>query len=146
MAEYLGRPVRIKVDTAGVGGSGATWVSIGQESGSSLERSTDTVDASHKDSGGWAKALPVRGSWSVSADIVLAPTDSAWTYILTLWNQQHTASIPSAIWVQIDESPIGGIKREGTAWITSITQDHPEADKVTAKVDFQGNGTLSPSP
>lgn len=142
MPVYAGRNVKIKIDTAQVGGAGATWVTIGQQRGGSFERDSETVDATHKDTtGGWRSAVSTRIGWSVSCDGALNPSDTAWTQLLTRWGNQQTT------WVQIDASAIaGGEKKEGTAWITSLSYEFPEADLVTYSVELAGDGALVTSP
>lgn len=140
MPEYLGRLAKVFIDTAGVGGAGATWVAIGQQRGGTLGRSAETVDATHKDSGGWAKSVITRNTWTVSVELALNRADAAYAFILGKWRNQVM------VFVQVDASQIGGVKEEGQSIITSLSEEYPEADLVTGTMELQGNGTLTVSP
>lgn len=146
MPESLGRAVFIKVDTAGVGGGSATWVTVGQTTGDSFTRGTDTADTTHKGSGGFAQSLPTRNNWSVSCEGKLDPNGAGWVHLLSQWKQQATAAAPTKTWVQINRSAIGGLNEEGQAWITALNEDFPEADVVTFTAEFQGTSSLANSP
>lgn len=141
MAVSAGREVLIKYDTNGVGGTGASWVTIGQQRGGGLGRSSETADATHKDDSGWASAVITRIGWSVSVDGAMNPSDTAWTNLLSDWASK------SKVWIQIDQSAIsGGTKREGQAIITTIDEDFPEGDIVAYTIELLGDGSLSASP
>jgi len=140
MPEFLGRAAKVFVDTASVGGAGATWVSIGQQSGDSLNRAAESTDATHKDAAGWAKSLITRNTWTISVEVILNRADAAWAFLLGEWRAQRM------IFAQIDASAIGGSKEEGQAIITSLSEEFPEADKVTGTLELQGNGQLTISP
>lgn len=140
MAVYAGRQVLIKVDTSGVGGSGATWATIGQQRGGGLTRGSETADATHKDDQGYPSAVITRTPWSISCDGALNPADSAWSYLRTNWKNK------AKVWIQVDESAIGGEKVEGTCIITDLSKEFPEGDLVSYSMEFQGDGALANSP
>ena len=140
MAVYAGRSVLVKIDTNGVGGSGANWVKVGQQRGGGLSRSSETADATHKDDAGYPSAVITRTPWSVSADGALNPVDTAWVYLYAAWKNK------TKIWTQIDRSAVGGIKEEGQAIITDLSEEFPESDLVSYSLELQGDGSLSTSP
>lgn len=140
MALQAGRSVLIKVDTAGVGGGGATWFSIGQQRGGSLKRSSDTVDGTNKSDNGWPNSVVTRTPWSVSVDGALDPSDATWTYILGRWEAKVK------VWIQIDASAISGLKKEGQCVITNLQADFPEKDLVSYTIDLEGASALVTSP
>ena len=140
MPVFAGRQVKIKIDTNGVGGSGASWVALGQQRGGGFGRTTETADATHKDDNGWPAAVITRTPWSISCDGAVNPADSAWTYLKTQWGNKNK------VWVQVDASPIGGEKVEGQCIITDLSQEFPESDVVTFNAEFEGASALVNSP
>ena len=140
MAVWAGRQVKLKVDLNGVGGGGANWVSIGQQRGGSLGRTTETADATHKDDNGWPAHVITRTPWTMSCDGALNPVDSAWGFLIAAW------AAKTKVYVQMDASAIGGEKKEGIAIITDISSDFPESDVVSFTAEFQGSGPLVSSP
>lgn len=140
MAVYAGRQILIKVDTNGVGGAGANWVTVGQQRGGGLARGSETADATHKDDAGYPSAVITRTPWSISCDGALNPSDTAWTYLLTNWKAK------TKVWVQVDESAISGEKVEGQAIITDFSKEFPEGDLASYSLEFQGDGELANSP
>lgn len=142
MAVSAGRVVYVKISEQGVGGTGVTWTTIGQQRGGGMSRATDTADASHKDSGNFAVAIGVRINWSISCEGALDASDTAWTYLLTQWAAR------SRVWVQLDASGMEGTgeKVEGQAWITDLSYEVPEGDVVSFSIELQGDGALNDSP
>lgn len=140
MAIYTGRTALIKISTNGLGGGSANWVTIGQQRGGSLARSSDVVDATTKGDSGWPKAVITRTPWSVACDGALDPADATWVYLLQQWEAKTKP------YIQVDETAIGGPKKEGQAIITKLDHDFPEPDLVTFSIDFQGDGALTTSP
>jgi predicted secreted protein len=140
MALQPGRSVLIKIDTAEVGGSSATWLTIGQQRGGSLKRSSDTVDGTNKGDNGWPNSVVTRTPWSVSVDGALDPADGAWVHVLARWEGKIK------VWVQIDASAISGGKKEGQCVITNLQADFPEKDLVSFTIDFEGASALVTSP
>lgn len=139
MALYAGRLVLIKVDVNAVGGSGASWTTIGQQRDGGLERGTETVDGKTKADVGWPNDVITGVSWSVSCDGVLDPSDAAWVHLKTKWKAM------SKVWIQIDRSSVSGTKEEGQA-IVKISEKFANSDLVSFTAEFTGQGQLSVSP
>ena len=135
-----GRKVKIKVDLNSVGGAGANWVTIGQQRGGGLSRTSETADATHKDDDGYPRAVITRTPWSISVDGCLNPADPAWAFIHQKWKEKAQP------FFQVDRSEIGGSKEEGQCTITDLSEDFPESDLVTFTAELQGEGPLNPSP
>lgn len=140
MAVYPGRQVLIKIDTNGVGGAGASWVTIGQQRDGALERSSETADATHKGDDGYPAAVITSIPWSVSCEGALPPGDSALTYLVTQW------AAKAKVWIQVDESAISGEEKEGQAIITAFRKQYPIKDLISYSLDLQGDGELVTSP
>lgn len=139
MTLFNGVSALIKVSDNGLGGASANWVSIAQQKGGSDTLNTETVDGSNKDTAGWAKVFITKTGWSVSVDGMLDVADPVLTYI------RGRILARSTIWVQIDQSTLGGTKEEGQA-ACSMTRDYPEGDTVKFTLEFTGDGSLITSP
>ncbi len=140
MSEFLGRRQILNVDTSSVGGAAAVWVKFLQRRSSSVGMAAETADSTHADSGGWAKAIITRNSWTLSIEVVLDRQDPAWQFIYQEFKAQRM------VYIQVDDSQIGGIKEEGQAIINGVPREAPEADVVTGTLEFTGNGAFTPSP
>ena len=147
MAVNSGRTtvVEISDDNANHAYDDDHWVSIGQQRGGSLERSTETADATHKGTvGSWATTVHTRRGWSVSVDGVLDPTGVAWGYLYDAWS----ANVPH--WFMVNGSAMDGAAHDepsatasGTAFVTSLSFDFPESDVVSFSCELQGTGPLA---
>ena len=79
MAVESGRNITIAISSDGTNTTSTTWLTIGQQRAGSVERTSETADATHKGtSGGWATAAFTRKTWSISFDGVLDNTDAGW--------------------------------------------------------------------
>jgi predicted secreted protein len=149
MAVNSGRTVLVKIsdDNLNHEWDDPHWETIGQQRGGSLERSTETADATHKGTAGaWASSVHTRRGWSVSVDGVLDATGTAWGLLYDAW----VASTGVPYWFLVDGSGMSGatlgepsVTCSGTGFITSLTFDFPEADIVSFSVEIQGSGALA---
>lgn len=129
----LGRLVYIKVDLNNVGGSGASWTSIPQQTDGKLDIKSDRIDTTVKGDVGWTKELPVSKSWGLSCEGKCDPGDSTYQY---LWNASLN---DTKIWVQVDRSGIGGTKYETQAYV-AVSENYPLKDSVSFTCDFACQG------
>ena len=150
MAVNSGRTVLVKIsdDNANHAYDNVAWETLGQQRGGSLERSTETADATHKGTAGaWASSVHTRRGWGVSVDGVLDATGTAWGLLYDAW--VATTGVPH--WFLIDGSGMDGagtadepsVTCSGTGFITSLSFDFPEADIVSFTVEIQGSGALA---
>jgi len=139
MALYAGRLVLIKIDVNEVGGSGASWTTIGQQRDGGVERGTETVDGKTKADVGWPNDVITGVNWSVSCDGVLDPADAAWVHLKLRWKTMLK------VWIQIDRSAAGGTKEEGQA-VVKISEKFANSDLVSFSAEFTGQGQLVTSP
>ena len=147
MAVNSGRTVVVKVSTDNANHvyDSASWTSIGQQRGGAAERTTDVADATHKGTtGSWATSISTRRGWSLSVDGVLDVSDQGWALLYAAWN-----SVDSE-WFLLDGSTMSGVSHpepsvvgSGTAFITSLSFDFPEADIVSYSAELQGTGALA---
>lgn len=113
----------------------AQWVKIGGQRGGSLSRKADTIDASHKDSGGWKTTLQGLKEWSIELDTLVMVNDEG----LEVLNQ---AFLDSQLVHLKFEYPD---KTYVTGWasITEMSIDAPHDDVATYKGTLSGVGPLS---
>lgn len=113
----------------------AQWIKIGGQRGGSLSRKADTIDASHKDSGGWKTTLQGLKEWSIELDTLVMVNDEG----LEVLNQ---AFLDSQLVHLKFEYPD---KAYVTGWasITEMSIDAPHDDVATYKGTLSGVGPLS---
>ena len=142
MPEYPGLDVVINYGSLDVGGTGESWVLIGQQRDGSDEVTDETVDATHKDNAGWASFVAIRSSWKISLAGVMNHADTALTAL--------RAAVRSRIakWFQIDKSGLAvpGPVEEGQAFITSFNESYSVGDLLGYTMELLGTGPLIPSP
>jgi predicted secreted protein len=137
---YAGRQILIKVDTNGVGGTGANWVTIGAQRGGGLRRGHESADATSKSSSGWTEMVVTRKNWGVSCDGVLDPADTAIDFLETAFENM------TKVYVQMDRSAISATSKEGKSIISDFSEEASEGDVYAFTCEFQGDGALSDTP
>lgn len=112
-----------------------TWTLIGGQRGSNLGRTADSIDTSHKTSGGWKSSKAGLRGWSIDLDgLVLLQDDGC-----------------EALEVAFEESKEVNVKfeypdkryRTGWAAITDLSIDTPHDGEASLSGTLEGNGPLS---
>jgi TP901-1 family phage major tail protein len=118
-------------------GTGETpiWTKIAGQRGGKLNRSSDTIDTTTKDSEGWKEADYGLKEWSIDADGLLTEDDTGY--------QKLEECFMSGTKVKIQLQTAAENKYSGMALITDFPIDAPYNDDATYSVKFQGNGALS---
>lgn len=111
------------------------WTKVGGQRGASLSRSSDTFDATNKDSLGWKEFEAGFKEWSIEADGLVLTDDTAYTALETA----YTAG--AKVKVQIMDA--NGSDYTGTAIVTDLPIDMPYDDLVTYSCTLQGTGALT---
>lgn len=136
-----GRNITIAISPDGTNTTSTSWLTIGQQRSGSVERTSETADATHKGTaGGWATSAFTRRTWSISFDGVLDNTDAGWDKLYNVWTSNTTT------YFKIDGSALTSesiITQSGSAWITSLSFEFPESDIVSYSAELQGDGALS---
>lgn len=111
------------------------WVKLGGQRGGSLSRKADTIDATHKDSGGWKSTLQGLKEWSIDLDSVLMPNDEAMRALEQAFLDDQLVNLkfeyPDKTYVT------------GWASISEMSIDAPHDDVATYKGSLNGVGPLS---
>jgi hypothetical protein len=140
MAAKLGRLCYLNLDFNDVGGAGADWQPIAQQTDHGFDGTTDVVDGSYKGLNGWKADIPVGASWPLSLTTKLDPTDPGVIKLFAAWKAK------TAVWLQNDESGIGGTKEEGQGYITKFSKKYPQDNVVELSLEFAMQGAPVTSP
>ena len=111
-----------------------TWTAVGAQRDAKLSRSMATIDVTNKQSGGWEESLPDNRSWSIDANALYVPDDTAYEALEAAWEAQEAVQV---LWEEAN-----GDTYEGDAYITDFPKSAPHKDAVTIDVTFQGSGEL----
>lgn len=115
--------------------TGAVWTKIGGQKGGSISRKADSIDASHKDSGGWKSTLTGLKEWSIELDTLLMANDDG----LEALNDAFLKDQPVHLKFEYpDKSYV-----TGWASITELSIEAPHDDVASYKGTLAGIGPLS---
>lgn len=109
--------------------------SLGGQRGASLNRSSETIDSTTKDSNGWKENEYGIKEWSVDCDGLFVESDAAYEALETAFIDGTKVSLEIAF--------PSGLKYSGSALITDFPLEAPYDDNVTYSVSFQGDGALT---
>jgi TP901-1 family phage major tail protein len=111
------------------------WTLIGGQRSSSLGRTADSIDTSHKTSGGWKSALAGLRGWSIDLDGLVLLNDLGIDALETAFSQGKQVNIKF-------EYPD---KRYQTGWasITDFSMETPHDGEASLSGTLEGNGELS---
>lgn len=99
------------------------------------------VDATHKQTAGWAQNIPGQGSWSIDVDgLVLNGVPGS---------EEETASFKSMLQAYLNDELLEiefndptGISFSGQAYMTSLPIEAPMDDVMTYSTSFSGQGAF----
>ena len=111
------------------------WTLIGGQRGSSLSRKADSVDTSHKTSGGWTSKKAGLRSWSIDLSGLVLLNDPG----IEALEQAFTAGQEVNLKFQYPDATY----RTGWAAITDFSFENPHDGAATLKGSLEGNGALS---
>ena len=111
------------------------WVLVGGQRNTPLSRKANTLDASHKASGGWGANMPGLKSWSIEYSGLVIMTDEG----LQILDYCFTESKQAHVKIEYPDKKY----RTGWAFITDYNEDNAHDGISTVKVTLQGNGPIS---
>lgn len=111
------------------------WLLIGGQRNTPLSRKANTLDASHKTSGGWGSTLPGLKNWSIDYSGLQIMSDEGLQII------EHCFLNDKQLHVKIAYK--NGTYRTGWAFITQYDDDNAHDAIGTVKVTISGNGPIS---
>lgn len=115
--------------------TGAEWLLVGGQRDTTLSRKADSIDASHKGSGGWKSTLQGLKEWSIDLDTLVMPNDEG----LQVLNQ---AFLDDQL-VNVKFEYPNKSYMTGWASITELSLATPHGDVATHKGSLNGVGALS---
>ncbi|WP_196602162.1 phage tail tube protein [Pectinatus frisingensis] len=111
------------------------WLIIGGQRNTPLSRKANTLDASHKTSGGWGSTVPGLKSWSIDYSGLQIMSDEALQMIDYCFINDKQVHVKIAY--------KNGSYRTGWAYITEYNDDNAHDAIGTVKITLEGNGPIS---
>ncbi len=111
------------------------WTLIGGQRGSSLGRTADSIDLSHKTSGGWKSAGAGLRGWSIDLDGLVLLNDTGLEALETAFENGKNIHLKF-------EYPDGKY-RTGWAAVTDLSIETPHDGEASLSGTLEGNGALS---
>ncbi len=111
------------------------WTLIGGQRGSSLSRSADSIDTSHKTSGGWKSSKAGLRGWSIDLDGLVMINDDGVDALETAFS--------TGIEVHLKFEYPNKQYRSGWASITDLSIETPHDGEASLSGTLEGNGPLS---
>ena len=131
----VGKNYFIYVNTGTNETTGAEWLLVGGQRGGTLSRKADSIDASHKGSGGWKSTLQGLKEWSIDLDTLVMPNDEGLQVINQAFLDDQQINLK---FEYPDKSYV-----TGWASITELSLEAPHDDVATYKGSLNGVGALS---
>ena len=119
------------------GGTASTpsWVTVGGQRNAPLDQTADSIDASHKSSGGWKQTLPGLKGWSCSYSGLIILNDDGLTILDYCFRNSKQAHVRF-----IDKD---GNYQEGWCYVTKLTKDTSYTAVATYTATLSGVGAIS---
>lgn len=129
----VGKDYLLSVNTGTV--AVPVWTLIGGQRGSSLSRTADSIDVSHKTSGGWKSTKAGLRSWSIDLDGLVLLSDTGLEAL--------EIAFSTGVEVQLQFKYPDNSYRTGWAAVTDLSIDTPHDGEASIKGTLEGNGALS---
>lgn len=136
MAQIKGVDILLGVNT----GDDITPVitSIGGQRGATLNRASETLESTHKLTGGWKEFGQSFKEWSIESEGLIVVDDIGYQAL----EDAYMNGTP----VQVQMSMPSGDNFEGEAIVTELPIEAPYDDYATYSVTLQGSGPLTKVP
>ncbi len=115
--------------------SNPSWVTVGGQRNAPLDQTADSIDASHKSSGGWKQTLPGLKGWSCSYSGLRILDDDGLTILDYCFRNSKQAHVRF-----IDKE---GNYQEGWCYVTKLTKDTSYTAVATYTATLSGVGAIS---
>ena len=132
-AACVGKDFLLYINTGTV--ATPNWTLVGGQRNSSLNRSADSIDISHKTSGGWKSTRAGLRSWGIDLDGLVLLQDAGLEALETAFNEGKE--------VHVKIKYPDGKYREGWAVITELSIDTPHDGEASISGTLEGTGPLS---
>jgi len=131
-----GVDILILVDTGTEGTP--QWTPVGGQRGATLSESRETIDVTHKASGGYKEYEYGIGEWTISCDGVYIPDDIAYKALQDALRQKKK--------IKVRWQEGGNDTFEGTALVISRDLEGPYDGESTYSMELQGTGAPTELP
>ncbi len=115
-------------------GETATRQVVGGQSGATLNRETNVIEVTSKESG-WAENLTGVKSWSIDCEGYVVVDDTAYTALEEAWEDGTEIDVEIVV--------PSGSTYSGKAIIASFPLEAPQDDAMTFSLSLTGTGALS---
>lgn len=136
MTKVAGVDVLLKVNDEETG----ELISVGGQTGASLNRSAETIDITNKLSGGWSSAMAGLKSWTIDGEGFISLGDDGQDKLELAYENRE--KIYAEIRVGASEDATG-VTYTGEAVITDLSMEFSQDDAVTFSVALAGASPLS---
>jgi TP901-1 family phage major tail protein len=130
MAKIAGVDVLLYASTDG----GTTKNVVGGQSGATLNRETNVMEVTSKESG-WAENLAGIKSWSIECEGYVVVSDVAYEALETAWEEGEPIDVEIVV--------PSGSTYNGKAIISEFPLEAPQDDAMTFSITLQGTGALA---
>ena len=113
-----------------------TWTLVGGQRNSPLAETANTIDASHKTSGGWATSVPGLKSWSVNYSGLLIMSDDGLKVLDYAFRESHQIKVK----IEYKDHSY----QTGWCYVTAFNNDTAHDGVATISATLSGVGAISP--
>lgn len=123
----------VKVNTGTEGAP--VWTAVAGQRGATLNMSTDEINVTSKDSGGWHEGLPAIRNWSIDFDALLIEDDAGLAALEDAFMNKTQ--------VQVQVATPANHTYTGKATLTDFSYEAPYDGEATASGTLTGTGALT---
>lgn len=116
-------------------GTTETWTLVGGQRNSPLSESANTIDASHKTSGGWSTSVPGLKSWSINYSGLMIMSDDG----LKVLDYAFRNSEQIKVKIEYKDHSY----QEGWCYVTAFNNDTAHDGVATISATLSGVGAIS---
>lgn len=131
----VGKDFLLYVECDPAGGTNYDWVLVGGQRNSSLNRTADEIDVSHKGSGGWGSKKAGLRSWSIDLDTLVVSGDDGLDALDNAFQNGDE--------IHVKFKYPDGTSQEGWGSLTDYKLDPPHDGEASISGTISGNGALT---
>jgi len=129
-----GKDTLLSILTA-IDGTSETWTLVGGQRNSPVSETANTIDASHKTSGGWATSVPGLKSWSINYSGLMIMSDDGLKVLDYAFRNDHQ--------IKVKITYKDGSYQTGWAYVTAFNNDTAHDGVATISATLSGVGAIS---
>jgi TP901-1 family phage major tail protein len=117
---------------------GENYVTVGGQSGATLNRTSNIIEVTSKDANGWQESIAGVKGWGIDCDGFLVEGDTAYEALETAWINGDKVECKIAL--------PSGKTYTGLGFISEFPNEYPSDDAVTFSLSITGTGALTITP